>query len=129
MGAPGDMNGNGGVRWSTIGALSVPVLMIASALIITSWTANTAADRAAEFGRRLDSDEITMATNRVEIAELRANQVEIDTQLRASIDDDNKSLAWQLRVNAMLWEQAFHGKSTLPVGNAFYPNIANGQSR
>ena len=63
------------------------------------------------------------------IARLQADEIEVDTQLRASIDDSNKSLAWQLRINSMLWEQAFHGKSTLPIGNAFYPNIANGNSR
>lgn len=79
--------------------------------------------------RRIQVLEASVADNRLEITKTQLTQIEQDTQLRASIDDSNKSLAWQLRMDAMLWEQTSKGKIHLPTDNAFYPNIANGNSR
>ena len=90
---------------------------------------NAAYATANDLKDRVDRITNELADERLKLTQLEASEVEQDTQLRASIDDDNKSLAWQLRINAILWEQAFHGKSTLPISNAFYPNIANGNSR
>lgn len=103
--------------------------VILAALFTLFSAANTALAKAEELQHRVDKLETEAGNNSVSIAKIEDSQTEIDTQLRASIDDSNKGLAWQLRVDAMLWEQAFAHKSTLPIDNAVYPNIANGKSQ
>lgn len=127
-----EANGNGTARvglWVSITGAVVAVLIFIGSLM-TMYAQLVATERTADdLKERVDRMALEIASQRVQIVTLTASQTEIDTQLRASIDDDNKSLAWQLRIDAMLWEKSFDGKSHLPIDNAFYPNIANGQSR
>lgn len=102
--------------------------MILGAMFVLYSQVSTAYAKANDLEGRVDRLSNVIEEQRIEIAGLKSSQIEQDTQLRASIDDSNKSLAWQLRINAMLWEKTFKG-SHLPTDNAFYPNIANGNSR
>ena len=122
-------NGNGTARWQLWATVAGLALVLISAMMTLYVQVNTAYNTANALQARVDKLEEVANSNRVQIAQLQASLIESDTQLRASIDDTNKGLAWQLRVNSILWEQSFKGKSHFPTDNAFYPNIANGQSR
>jgi len=121
------VNGNGWTRYNAIAAIlgAGGAMMFA---IFTLWaTANTAASVAHDLKDQVRILEGQVAADRIEIAGLKYTQIEADTQLRASIDEANKSLAWNMRIESMLWTKA--GLPHLPTDNSTYPNIANGQSR
>lgn len=125
-GAP---NGNGTAKLGVwISALGTGAVVLGALFVLYSQV-STAYATANDLKEQVNKLAQQANDNRVQIAQLEAQQIEVDTQLRASIDDDNKGLAWQLRVNSILWEQAFKGQSHMPSDNAFYPNIANGSSR
>ncbi len=123
-----ETNGNGLTRWGALGGIGLFAFAVLGAFFVLWSTATNAAKDAASLEVRVTRLETDVTANRIEIATLRSNQIEIDTQLRASIDESNKSLAWQMRVNSMLWERSFKG-SHLPTDNAIYSNIASGQAR
>lgn len=106
--------------------LAVPVIGALASLYLMT---NTAYTKAVALEARVTALESTSAQTRLDVTVMHSDMTEIDTQLRASIDDSNKGLAWQLRVDSVLWERAFDGKSHLPIDNAVYPNIADGKSR
>ena len=127
---------NGLARWQVWASIISAVLLINGAVItyvvqIADVRSDTVQNKEAidEASRRLDKLEDASANNRLEIVKAQLSQVEIDSQLRASIDDSNKSLAWQLRMDSMLFDMASNHKIHLPTDNAFYPNIADGASR
>jgi hypothetical protein len=120
--------GNGVARWGAWASAVGTAAVILGAMFVLYSQVSTAYAKANDLEGRVDRLSNVIEEQRIEIAGLKSSQIEQDTQLRASIDDSNKSLAWQLRINAMLWEKTFKG-SHLPTDNAFYPNIANGNSR
>jgi hypothetical protein len=121
-------NGNGTARWSAWAGIGTLALALIGSLFVLYATAIGAAKDVASLSARISALETQVAADRVQITKIEDKQTEIDTQLRASIDDSNKSLAWQLRINSMLWSKAFPG-SHFPTDDAFYPNIANGEAR
>lgn len=58
------------------------------------------------------------------VVKLEEHQTEIETQLRATDQIRNLMHTSDLRIQSMLWEQAFKGKSHYPTDNAYYPSIA-----
>lgn len=122
-------NGGGTARWQLWVSFSGISVVLIGALMSLYFQVTTAYTTANALQARLDRLAAQVAEDRLEIGQLKSAQIESYTQLRASIDDQNKGLAWQLRIDAVLWEQSFHGNSHLPIDNAYYPNIANGQSR
>lgn len=120
--------GNGATRWGAWAGVGMLALALLGALFVLYATAIGAAKDVAGLDVRISALEAQETADRVQLTKLEAAQLEIDTQLRASIDDSNKSLAWQLRVNSMLWSKSFPG-SHFPTDDAFYPNIANGNAK
>ncbi len=128
--------GNGTARWQLYLSAGSLALFVVGSLIglliqIASLTYATADTRAKmeAMESRLGRVEQQSQLNQTSITVMRSDMGEIDTQLRASIDDRNLGHAWDLRIESVLWEQAFKGRSHLPIGNAVYPNIADGKSR
>lgn len=123
-------NSNGTARWANLAAVVGVAIVVFGAIVTLYMRADSAFQKANDLQVRVNELSNEAGANRVEITKLADKQTEIDTQLRASIDEDNKSIAWQNRMNSMLWEQAF-GKihSHFPTDNPDFPNIANGKSQ
>lgn len=122
-------NGNGTARWQLWVSAAGIAIVVFGAIMALYMMATSAYQKAESLERRMMVIEVLAAQNRTDVSVIRSDMAEIDTQLRASIDDRNLGHAWDLRIDAMLWEQAFKGKSHLPIDNAVYPNIADGKSR
>lgn len=115
-GRPAPLHSNGNIRWQT--------WLMAAGLLLAILGPFAAEEQSKVSTLQHDVEEMKVAQAKTE-----DQFIEVDTQLRATIDEDNKTLAWQMRMNAIMWEKLNNGKSHLPTDNAFYPNIANGESR
>lgn len=129
-------NGNGTARWQLwVSAVGVGSIILGSLfwlntqiVTLSRETEDLKAQLVAQ-NLRVERLDTRLQQAQTAIGVMGSDMKEIDTQLRASVDDRNLSHAWDLRIQAMLWEKAFGGKSHLPTDNAVYPNIANGPSR
>ena len=119
---------NGTARWQLWVSIGTAAIAVFGSIMVLYWTSMTSYNNTLDLARRVSALESVTQENRTSISVMRADMVEINTQLRASIDDRNIMHAWDMRVQSMLWEKSFKG-SHLPTDNAVYPNIADGKSR
>jgi hypothetical protein len=127
-------NGNGSAKWQTWASFGTLGFLVIGGLITFLLQVNGLSNQVtsltnenSEISRRLARVETQAQTNEVEIAKIEDSQTEIDTQLRASIDEYCKSLVWQQRINGLVWNKAFKGVSEFPGQVFFCPNIADGK--
>lgn len=120
---------NGNARWGMWASVAAALAVILGGALTFYLRAESGYQKALALEERVSFLEKSVQASQTDISVIHADMREIDTQLRASIDDKNLSHAWDLRVESVLWEQAFKGHSHLPIDNAVYPNIADGKSR
>lgn len=117
-----------------IGILSTAAtLMTGLWLIVGLKIDNTVAPteiRMAAMSSRIDSVSAAdaglserLAELRVDTTQLKAGEIEIETQFCASDIVRNMLHANELRVQSILWKKSFG--DTMPTDNAFYPQICN----
>lgn len=120
---------NGTARWANLAAVAGLGIVVFGSIATLYMRADGAFSKATALEVRIANVEDRNRIDESKIKVLHARLEESYTQLRASIDDRNIIHASDMRIQAMLWEQAFHGKSHYPTDNAYYPNIADGKSQ
>ncbi len=123
---------NGTARWQLWVSVAGMGLVVLGSLIglfvqIASLTYAVSDLRTRNEGleHRLAGLEISSGERRLQLAKLEEHQVEVETQMRSVEAMRNLAHANDLRTQAILWEQAFKGKSHYPTDNAYYPSIAS----
>lgn len=122
---------NGTARWQLwISAASTGILVVGSMIGLLvqiaslSYSVGDLRTRNENLEKQVASLEIAASERRLQIAKLEEHQTEIETQMRSADQVRNLMHANDLRVQSLLWEQAFKDKSHYPTDNAYYPSIA-----
>lgn len=118
---------NGNAKWQVWLSAAGVGFVILGAMFGLFMTATNAFTMASSLQSRVATMETLIHANEIEISVQRAQLTEIETQFRASDQVRNVMHANDLRVESMLWQKSFG--TPYPIGNAYYPTIAQERPR